>query len=79
VAPIVVDGLDEVPQDTSRGRAVREINKFTGRLGSSATAPQVIVTTRPNATGLPEPSSEIFETVVLTDLSFALPTAYLRK
>lgn len=75
---IVLDGLDEVPQGTSRDRVVREINEFTGRLGSTAATPQVVVTTRPNASGLPEPA-ETFEIIVLTDLSPALRKAYLRK
>ena len=76
---IVLDGLDEVPQGASRDRVVREINQFTGRLGSTAATPQVIVTTRPNASGLPEPGPGNFEIIVLTDLSPVLRRAYLRK
>ena len=66
---IVLDGLDEVPEKDARARIVVEINEFTGRLADAAVPQQVIVTTRPNASGLPEPSSETFDTIELMDLS----------
>jgi hypothetical protein len=76
---IVLDGLDEVPEKDARARIVTEINQFTGRLADAAVPQQVIVTTRPNASGLPEPSSETFDTIELTGLSPALRQEYLRK
>jgi hypothetical protein len=76
---IVLDGLDEVPEKDTRARVVAEINEFTGRLAGTAVAQQVIVTTRPNASGLPEPSPETFDTIELTSLSPALRQEYLRK
>ena len=76
---IVLDGLDEVPEKDARARVVAEINEFTGRLADAAVPQQVIVTTRPNASGLPEPSSETFVTIELMGLSPALRQEYLRK
>jgi hypothetical protein len=76
---IVLDGLDEVPEKDARARIVREINEFTGRLADASVRQQVIVTTRPNAAGLPEPSPETFDTIELTGLSPALRHEYLRK
>ncbi len=76
---IVLDGLDEVPEKDTRARVVAEINEFTGRLADAAAGQQVIVTTRPNAAGLPEPSSQTFDTIELMSLSPALRQEYLRK
>jgi hypothetical protein len=76
---IVLDGLDEVPEKDIRARVVAEINEFTGRLADAAVGQQVIVTTRPNAAGLPEPSSETFDRIELMGLSPALRQEYLRK
>ena len=76
---IVLDGLDEVPEKDARARVVAEINEFTGRLADAAVPQQVIVTTRPNASGLPEPSPETFSTIELMGLSPALRQEYLRK
>lgn len=76
---IVLDGLDEVPEKDTRARLVTEINEFTGRLSIAAVPQQVIVTTRPNASGLPEPSTKTFETIELMGLSPALRQEYLRK
>lgn len=76
---IVLDGLDEIAQTTIRAQVVREINDFTARLSTSVAAPQVIVTTRPNASQLPEPSPDLFEILALARLSPALRTTYLRR
>lgn len=76
---IVLDGLDEVPERDARARIVTEINEFTGRLADAAVPQQVIVTTRPNASGLPEPSQETYDTIELTGLSPAQRLEYLRK
>lgn len=76
---IVLDGLDEVAHQPTRVRVVKEINEFVARLGTSITTSQLIVTTRPNASDLPEPSPEKFETIALLPLSPELRTSYLRK
>lgn len=77
---VVLDGLDEVAQVQRRTRVVKEIDDFAARLGTnSLNAPQVLVTTRPNASGMAEPSTDTFETIALARLSPALRTEYLRK
>jgi hypothetical protein len=76
---VVLDGLDEVAQERIRNRVVKEIDEFAARLGTSLSAPQLIVTTRPNASGMAEPSSDTFETIALSRLSSSLRTTYLRK
>lgn len=76
---VVLDGLDEVAQERTRNRVVKEIDEFSARLGTSLNTPQLIVTTRPNASGMAEPSAEIFETIALSRLSSSLRTTYLRK
>ena len=77
---LVLDGLDEVAQQATRSRVVREIDEFSARLGvNPSSRPQLVVTTRPNATGLAEPTSETFETIALARLSPQLRTAYLRR
>lgn len=79
-ALVVLDGLDEVARDAARTHVVREIDQFVARLGTDTTVhPQVVVTTRPNASGLPEPTPDSFETISLARLGPALRTSYLRK
>lgn len=59
---------------------VLEIDQFVARLGTDTAAqPQVVVTTRPNASGLPEPTPDSFETIALARLGPALRTSYLRN
>ncbi|WP_433311264.1 NACHT domain-containing protein [Micromonospora sp. CA-269861] len=76
---IVLDGLDEVAHQETRARVVKEINELAARMSTGTTTSQLIVTTRPNASGLAEPSADKFETIALIPLSPALRTAYLRK
>lgn len=77
---IVLDGLDEVASTDVRAQVVREIDGFAARLGTnSLSPPQLIVTTRPNASDLAEPSAEMFETIALSRLTPKLRTDYLRK
>ena len=76
---IVLDGLDEVAQERIRTRVVKEIDEFSARLGDGLSAPQLVVTTRPNASGMAEPSPDTFETIALSRLSAGLRTTYLRK
>lgn len=79
-ALVVLDGLDEVARDAARARVVLEIDQFVARLATdTAVHPQVVVTTRPNASGLPEPTPDSFETISLARLGPALRTSYLRK
>jgi len=75
---LVLDGLDEVANPEDRSRVVKEINESASRLRISRLA-QVVVTTRPNASGLAEPAGDIFETIALTRLGAALRSAYLDK
>jgi hypothetical protein len=77
---IVLDGLDEVAEPTVRQQVVNEIDRLARRMGSVERRRfQLIVTTRPNATGLPEPSADMFETLRLRPLSAELQSTYLRK
>ena len=76
---IIFDGLDEVAQRQTRQRVVTEIERFIGRWRGSAVPPKIVVTTRPNVSDLPEPSSQWFETMTLMKLDRELRMAYLRK
>ncbi|GAB1512578.1 NACHT domain-containing protein [Actinophytocola sp. KF-1] len=76
---VVLDGLDEVGSTTARGRIVREIDKFVGRGKAYTDPPKVVVTTRPSAGELPEPSPSLFEIVTLNQLTVQQRDAYLRK
>ncbi|MDF2435139.1 MAG: hypothetical protein JWP44_4770 [Mucilaginibacter sp.] len=76
---VVFDGLDEVARAETRTLVVKHINEFSARLPRSHAAPRVIVTTRPNAAALSEPSTGTFETIALSHLKPELRTTYLRK
>ncbi|MDV3133345.1 large ATP-binding protein [Mycobacterium sp. 29Ha] len=76
---LVLDGLDEVGSISARQRVVREIGLFCARGNSYAVEPRVIVTSRPNSAGLPEPDSRMFEIISLSPLDDALRDQYLRK
>ncbi|MBB3750386.1 hypothetical protein FHT44_002847 [Mycolicibacterium sp. BK634] len=76
---LVLDGLDEVAQRSTRQRIVEEIENFVGRWRTGSAVPRIIVTTRPNVSGLPEPSTRRFELLVLHKLSPELRRTYLRK
>jgi hypothetical protein len=77
---IVLDGLDEVAEPKVRERVVDEIDRIAVRLGTSTRRKfQLVVTTRPNSSGLAEPSPERFETLHLSPLTRDLQTRYLRK
>lgn len=76
---VVLDGLDEVGSATVRGKVVREIDKFVGRAKAYTDPPKVVVTTRPSAGELPEPSSNLFEIVTLNQFTVEQRDAYLRK
>lgn len=76
---VVMDGLDEVGNAGARKQIVREIDLFCSRGRTYAVEPKVIVTTRPNSAGLPEPDSGMFEVISLGPLDHALRDLYLRK
>ena len=76
---VVLDGLDEVGSATVRGRIVKEIDKFVGRGKAYTDPPKVVVTTRPSAGELPEPSPDLFEIVTLNQLTAEQRDDYLRK
>ncbi|MGW0810756.1 NACHT domain-containing protein [Nonomuraea sp. NPDC002799] len=76
---LVLDGLDEVAQSAARSRLVTEISQFAARLTTSSTAPQLVVTTRPSAMELAEPSTETFQILSLVKLGNDLRVSYLRK
>ena len=76
---IVLDGLDEVARAETRTLVVKHIDEFSARLQNSLMAPQVVVTTRPNAAELAEPSPQKYETISLSHLKRDLRMTYLRK
>jgi hypothetical protein len=76
---LVFDGLDEVAQRTTRQKVVEEIEKLIGRWRANGVPPKIVITTRPNLSGLPEPSAQRFETVTLLKLDHELRLTYLRK
>ncbi|BAJ27053.1 MULTISPECIES: hypothetical protein [Kitasatospora] len=76
---LVLDGLDEVARPEVRSTAVKQIEDFCSRLPRDVPAPQILLTTRPNAAGLAEPSGELFETIELSRLRPELRAAYLQK
>jgi hypothetical protein len=75
--------LDEVAQAVARHDVVHQIDQFVARCGglldSSGVAIQIVVSTRPNASGLAEPSTEVFETISLVRMTDALRSAYLQR
>ncbi|GAB3306131.1 NACHT domain-containing protein [Pseudoclavibacter terrae] len=76
---IVLDGLDEIGKTSERRRIVNEIDAFCARCSSYTVTPKIVVTTRPNSAGLPEPTSKNFEVIALSSLGPALRDSYLRK
>lgn len=76
---IVLDGLDEVGNVADRKRVVDEINLFCSRGRAYSVQPKIVVTTRPNSAGLPEPNPDLFEVISLAPLTPALRDEYLRK
>lgn len=76
---IVLDGLDEVGSSTARRNVVNAINKFVGRGKVYSVPPKVVVTTRPSAGELPEPSLDHFEVITLNQLTTEQRDVYLRK
>ncbi|ABM10470.1 large ATP-binding protein [Arthrobacter sp. ZXY-2] len=77
---VFLDGLDEVASASLRETVVREIDEFTSRWAQARPGNmRIVVTTRPNASGLAEPAPDIFERLVLQPLSEATKKRYLRR
>ena len=76
---VVLDGLDEVGRASVREKVVVEINHFANRSRGARFPPRIVVTTRPSTNELPEPSSELFDTIALKPLTKAQRSEYLRK
>lgn len=78
---VVLDGLDEVADVRLRGLVVDEINRFTSRLSKDGTRRrcQVMVTARPNASGLPEPDKNTFQTLEMCPLNEDLQNEFVNQ
>jgi len=76
---VVLDGLDEVGGASVRSKVVQSIDQFVGRGGAYDDPPKVIVTMRPSAGELPEPSARLFEVIALNPLTIPQRDEYLRK
>ncbi|RIU52129.1 large ATP-binding protein, partial [Mycobacteroides abscessus] len=62
-----------------RRRVVTAIDKFVARGKAYVDPPKVVVTTRPSAGELPEPSLDLFEVITLNQLTGSQRADYLRK
>jgi hypothetical protein len=78
---LVLDGLDEVPDPDLRAIVVEEINLAVTRMGARDNLRrfQVLVTARPNASGLAEPDQDLFLTLRLEPLTPALQGEFIDK
>lgn len=76
---VVLDGLDEVGSASIRHRVVSEIDAFASRGKVYAEPIKVVVTTRPSAGELAEPSQGMFEIITLRQLTGEQRADYLRK
>jgi hypothetical protein len=77
---IVFDGLDEVASPELRQGMVSEIDSFMGRWVQARPGNmRVLVTTRPNASGLAEPAPDLFQRLVLQPLTEENRKRYLRR
>ena len=76
---VVLDGLDEVGSASIRRRVVNEIDAFASRAKTYTEPLKVVVTTRPSAGELAEPSPNMFEIVTLNQLTGEQRADYLRK
>jgi hypothetical protein len=76
---IVLDGLDEVGSPTARAKVVTGVDQFARRGNAYEIPPKIIVTTRPSAGELPEPSPRMFEVLALNPLTLDQRNDYLRK
>ena len=79
--PLVLDGLDEVADAGLRAIVVEQINATATRMGASGSTRQfqILVTARPNASGLAEPDGDIFQTLRLDPLTPPLQGEFINK
>ena len=78
---LILDGLDEVADPELRVIVVEQVNltaTWMGGLGSQRRF-QILVTARPNVSGLPEPDKDIFQTLTLEPLTSTLQRQFLNK
>lgn len=76
---VVLDGLDEVGSASARSGVVKSIEQFVSRGNAYDDPPKVIVTTRPSAGELAEPSTKVFEVLALNPLTVPQRDEYLRR
>lgn len=78
---LVLDGLDEVGDQRLRKVVVEEIDRFSLRMGRSEAKRrfQILVTARPNASSLPEPDKEKFQTLELCPLDASLQREFVNR
>lgn len=78
---LVLDGLDEVGDQRLRKIVVEEIDRFSLRMGRSEAKRrfQILVTARPNASSLPEPDKEKFQTLELCPLDASLQREFVNR
>lgn len=78
-ALVVFDGLDEVGNLAARKRVVGEIERFCTAGAAYKTRPRVLVTSRPNASDLPEPSEDMFEVMALEPFTEKQISTYMQR
>lgn len=76
---VVFDGLDEVGNLDARKRVVKEVERFCRAGRAYRSRPDIIVTSRPNASDLPEPSRDWFDVLSLEPFTEAQIQVYMRK
>lgn len=77
---VVFDGLDEVASPELRQILINEIDGFISRWVQARPGNmRVLVTTRPNASGLAEPAPDLFQRLELQPLTEAIRKRYLRQ
>lgn len=76
---VVFDGLDEVGNVESRKRVVNQIERFCAAGRAYDTVPRILVTSRPNASDLPEPTPDKFEVLSLQPFTDAQIQIYINK
>jgi hypothetical protein len=78
---LVLDGLDEVADISLRRIVVEQINATAIRMAGTSRLRrfQILVTARPNSTGLPEPDKDVFQTLRLLPLTRELQDKFVNK
>jgi hypothetical protein len=78
---LVLDGLDEVADRGLREIVVDQINTTAMRMAGTSKVRQfqIVVTARPNSTGLPEPDKDVFQTLRMEPLTPDLQSQFVTK